>query len=381
MRVELMENFDVAVIGGGMVGCLSAYYLAQAGVGVAVIEATGIGSQASGNSAGGLNPLHGAGIPGPLSALAEESFRLHIRLWRELEEATSTAFHPRFVKRLFLSFDEPGVVTLQNARSIYEIRDGFSAEFLDKADVMRLEPRINSEVRSALYTEGNAAVEPLSYNQAIAEAAVLKGALIRKARVTNLEVDKGAGMVKRVILDDGQITCGDVVVATGAWANKSSEWLNVPILVEPVKGEMLLMDLPGPHLLHDISLGEIAVYCRGVDGRVWLGATETRDQGYNNEPTDGARRLLLKGGIRLMPAIAHAKVVRQTSGLRPVTPDLLPIIGKAPGWRNVYVATGAGKKGTLISAGMGKAISDLITQGCTSLPIEHARPDRFLHAE
>jgi glycine oxidase len=363
-----------------MVGCLSAYYLAQAGVRVAVIEATGIGSQASGNSAGGLNPLHGAGIPGPLSALAEESFRLHLRLWRELEGATQIAFHPRFVKRLFLSFDEVGVTALQNARSIYQMRDGFSAEFLDKADVMRLEPRINPEVLCALYTEGNAAVEPLAYNQAIAEAAVLRGALIRKGRVTNLDVDKSAGMVKRVILEDGQIACGHVVVATGAWSNKSSEWLNVPIPVEPVKGEMLLIDLPGPRVLHDISFGYVSVYCRGADDRVWLGATETRDQGYNNEPTDEARRVLLEGGIKLMPAIAHAKVVRQTSGLRPVTPDFLPIIGKAPGWGNVYIATGAGKKGTLISAGMGKAISDLITQGRTSMPIEHARPDRFLYS-
>lgn len=375
-----MENIDVAIIGGGMVGCLSAYYLAQAGVSVAVIEGTGIGTQASGNSAGGLNPLHGAGIPGPLSGLAEESFRLHLRLWHELEGAALTAFHPRFVKRIFLSFDEVGVVALQNARFIYQTRDGFSAELLDTAGIKRLEPRINPEVLYALYTEGNAAVEPLAYNQAIAEAAVLKGAVIREARVTNLDVDKSAGRVKRVIFDDGQIACGHVVVATGAWSNKAAEWLNVPIPVEPVKGEMLLIDLPGPRVLHDISFGNVSVYCRGADDRVWIGVTETRDQGYNNEPTDEARRVLLEGGIKLMPAIAHAKVVQQTSGLRPVTPDSLPIVGKAPGWGNVYLATGAGKKGTLISAGMGKAISDLITQGRTSMPIEHARPERFFHA-
>ncbi len=375
-----MENIDVAIIGGGMVGCLSAYYLAKAGVSVAVIEGTGIGTQASGNSAGGLNPLHGAGIPGPLSALAEDSFRLHLRLWRDLEGAAPTAFHPRFVKRLFLSFDEVGVVALQKARSIYQTRDGFSAELLDTAGIKRLEPRINPEVLCALYTEGNAAVEPLAYNQAIAEAAVLKGAVIRKARVTNLDVNKSAGRVKRVIFDDGQIACGHVVVATGAWSNKAAEWLNVPIPVEPVKGEMLLIDLPGPRVLHDISFGDVSVYCRGADDRVWIGVTETRDQGYNNEPTDEARRVLLEGGIKLMPAIAHARVVQQTSGLRPVTPDSLPIVGKAPGWVNVYLATGAGKKGTLISAGMGKAIADLITQGRTSMPIEHARPERFLHA-
>jgi glycine/D-amino acid oxidase-like deaminating enzyme len=79
----------------------------------------------------------------------------------------------------------------------------------------------------------------------------------------------------------------------------------------------------------------------------------------------------------LVPDLAQARLVLQTACLRPVTPDWLPIIGQAPSWDNVYLATGAGKKGILLSPGMGKAIADLMTQGSTSLSIGPCAPERF----
>jgi glycine/D-amino acid oxidase-like deaminating enzyme len=78
-----------------------------------------------------------------------------------------------------------------------------------------------------------------------------------------------------------------------------------------------------------------------------------------------------------MPAMADATLVEHTACLRPVTPDWLPIIGRAPGWENAYVATGGAKKGILLATGMGKAIADLITTGSTALPIAPYAPERF----
>ena len=75
--------------------------------------------------------------------------------------------------------------------------------------------------------------------------------------------------------------------------------------------------------------------------------------------------------------MAQAKLVLQTACLRPVTADWLPIVGRAPGWDNVYLATGAGKKGILLSPGMGQATADLITRGNTPLSIGPCRPERF----
>jgi len=137
------------------------------------------------------------------------------------------------------------------------------------------------------------------------------------------------------------------------------------------------MELPEPLLVHDFSSGGVSLFHR-KDGLVWVGATE-ESCGFDVRPSESARRYLLERATRLMPAMAEAKIVRHTACLRPVTPDWLPIIGKAPGWDNVYLATGAGRKGILLSTGMGKAISDLMTEGSTRLPISPFVPGRFIH--
>ena len=86
----------------------------------------------------------------------------------------------------------------------------------------------------------------------------------------------------------------------------------------------------------------------------------------------------MNGAVRLMPGLAQARLVLHTACLRPVTPDWLPIVGRAPGYDNIYFTTGAGKKGILLSPGMGKATADLITQGGTSISIKPCSPDRFV---
>ena len=85
----------------------------------------------------------------------------------------------------------------------------------------------------------------------------------------------------------------------------------------------------------------------------------------------------MKGATRLIPEMAQSKLVLQTACLRPVTPDWLPIIGRAPGWENAYLATGAGKKGILLSPAIGKAVAELITKGSTEISIEGFDPGRF----
>ena len=79
----------------------------------------------------------------------------------------------------------------------------------------------------------------------------------------------------------------------------------------------------------------------------------------------------------MVPDLADAKLVKHTACLRPVTPDWLPVLGRASGWDNVYLATGAGKKGILLATGIGKSVADLITTGETSFSIQGYSPERF----
>ena len=373
----MVETSDVVIAGGGVAGCAVAYYLAKAGVRATIVEREGVGTQASGYSSGGLNPLQGAGIPGPLGPLAMESFRMHREMWGSLRSESAIEFGPRTVSIVRVAFDDSEIPELEETHAIFQAADGFSAHWMSGDDVRALDSRISPGVARGLYTYGNTALDSYLYTLALSKAAERLGATVRRAAVRGLRT--ASGRVTGVLLEDGEVACDAVVLATGPWSRQAGDWLGVPLPVEPLKGEHLRTELPGAPLDHEFSGGHVSVYHRW-DGLVRVGATE-ESRGFDLQPSESARKTLLEGATRLMPAMAEAKIVKHTACLRPVTPDWLPIIGRTPGWENVYMATGAGKKGILIGPGMGKAIADLITLGTTQLSVGSFGPERFGDSE
>jgi glycine/D-amino acid oxidase-like deaminating enzyme len=272
-----------------------------------------------------------------------------------------------------VAFDESEFAAMKETLEIFEQVRGFSAHWLDDAGLREMEPRVSSEAIRALYTYGNATLTSFDYTLALAEAAKRSGAEIRTGEVTGLETD--GNKVTGVKLADGGIACNAVVIASGPWSGGAASWLGVKIPVEPLAGEIVRVEAPGGVLQQDFSGAGASLYQR-ADGLVWVGATEVR-RGFDDQPSEEGRSTLLKGAVKLMPCLKDARIVKQTACLRPVTPDWLPIIGKAPGWENAFLATGAGKKGILISPGIGKATADLIASGKTDLPITPFAPERF----
>ena len=373
----MADSSEVVIVGGGAAGCSVAYHLALAGVKVTVIEEAGVGTQASGFSAGGLNPLQGTGIPGPLGPLAIESYDMHLALWDDLKEQTGIDYDGRIISLLKVAFDEDELPDLEETEELFSAADGFEARWLDPQDVADLEPRLASGIIRGVYARGNAALDSYKYTLALVEAAEKLGTTVRSASVHGLE--RNSGRITAVVLGDGTISCGQVVLAMGPWSRKAEPWLDAYIPVDPLKGEILRMDLPGPGLTHDISGGGGSLHPK-PDGLVWCGTTEEW-RGFDKQLSGSAHQSILEGAIRLVPDMAQAHLSLQTACLRPVTPDWLPIIGRAPGWDNVYLATGAGKKGILLSPGIGKAIADLMTQGETTLSIGAFDPARFTAME
>ena len=369
----MTDTSEVVVIGGGAAGCAATYYLARGGAGVTVIEREGVGTQASGYSAGGLNPLQGTGIPGPLGGLAMASFRLHLGLWDELKEGTGIDYQGRIISLVKVAFGEPDLPELQETLDVFNEADGFEAHWLGPAAVAELEPRITSDVIAGVYARGNAALDSYKYTLALADAGKKLGASFRPGRVCGVE--KANGRVTGVLLEDGKLACDHLVLAMGPWSRRAEAWLDSYIPVDPLKGELLRTRLPGVTLAHDLSGGGGSLHPK-PDGRIWCGTTEEW-RGYDKQPSDSARDAILQGAIKLVPEMAQAQVVEHTACLRPVTPDWLPILGRAPGWENVYLATGAGKKGILLSPGMGKAVADLVTRRVSDLPVEGFSPSRF----
>lgn len=367
---------DVAIIGGGAAGCAVAYYLAKAGVKSVVIEREGIATQASGYNDGGINPLQGAGIPGPLSALAAESFRMHASLADALEDESGVRYHYKRIAMLTAAFNDADIAEMQETLDLFQAADGgFEARWLDAAELRRLEPRISPAAERGLYAYGNATLLGYEYTLALWRAAERQGASLLEGEAVGLQTD-GSRVTGVALADGGVLGCGAVAIASGPWCADAADWLGVNIPVKPLKGEIVRLRLAGTPIAYDSAGADVTVGNR-ADGLVWVASTEEW-RGFDKQPSASARKALLDGATTLMPTLAaDAEVAMHTACLRPVTADWMPIIGAAPGWDNAYLATGAGRKGILISPGIGKAIADLLTAGETALSVGEFGAGRF----
>lgn len=359
-----------AVIGAGCTGVFAALALARRGHLVTIFDPDGAASHASGQNPGGLNPLYGPGIPGPLTALASEAFALHRETWESLEP--DGLWDGRIKQRLNLAFDESDVDRLGTMAQWYTAASGFSAEWLDPAEVHHMQSGVAESVQGGLLVGGDGRVSAPHYVRAVLDLAVGLGATLAHERVTGIAATAGA--VHAVTTATGSYDCDGVVVATGPWSDGPASWLDLELPVSPLKGEMILVETSEP-LSIDLAWRSGALYHAGKD-RIWLAGTE-HARGFDEEPSEAGLDEILRLTTHMMPAVQEFTIVDRWAALRPMTPDGSPIIGLAPGWDNVCLATAGGRKGMLFSAAMGHAAADLLDEGTTDLSIEPCAPLRF----
>jgi glycine/D-amino acid oxidase-like deaminating enzyme len=357
---------DVVVVGAGITGSYTAWLLAQSGLDVTLVERAGIARQASANNPGGINPLHGPGIAGPMLSLAMHAYHLHRRHQAAVAALSGRQFHLRTITRLEIALSESEYAGLGPAYALYNNTEGFSAEWLDRAAALRVEPGLHPDIAGGLMLQGNCMVDAHQYTLALAEASVRCGARRMQGAVTG--TGKVADRVTSVCIDGNELACGAAVFATGAWAGDIHDWLGVRVPIEPVKGELLQVRLRDRSLPHHITRGPAGLYSM-ANGDIMLGGTRER-AGYDIEPSESGYRHIMAGTERLFPGVTGAIPVKKRAALRPSTPDSLPIVGRLPGWENAYVATGGGTKGMLMSAAMAGMITDLITGSQNDAPEE-----------
>ena len=362
------------IVGGGVIGCAIAYYLRKAGMPVVVVDQGEIGAEASSAAAGLLAPLGSISSPGAFADLLLASFARFPALVPELEEASGGR----------VEYEQTGALrVVRNARHIANLRKrmeawrplGLRMDWLEGDEARRYEARLSPEVCAAIYAPEESQIRASRVAPAFAQAAERNGATFANhCRVTGIHYANGR--VSGVVTEQGEsIACDHLVVATGAWSAQWSEWLGIPLPVSPQRGQILALRQPEPPLRH-IIFGEAIYLAPKQDGTIIVGATK-EEAGFEKHLTAGGVSWLLNSAVRLVPALEQCSIERMWAGLRPHTPDNQPILGSAPGWKNVTLATGHGSVGIILSAITGEASAELVTTGFTPELIRPFTVERF----
>jgi hydrogen cyanide synthase HcnC len=382
---------DVIVVGGGVIGCAVACELAGRSVRVLLVD-RGLPGRATSASAGGLWPVgeavglgcgviyhaaQGAGGPQPLPDVFRDflarSNALFPTLAGELHGQTGidVEYAPG-AGLLFVIYEEGERAFVERvARSLPA---GTRLDVLAPAEVARLEPRLTRDLLGAALLPDEHQVNPMLLAEAFKRAAVRRGATFRHGtRVTGLR--RRGDRVVGVEVGEELLSCHTVVNAAGAWAGGLAATAGLELPVAPVRGQIVLTEALPPIL--NACLSTSACYlAQKAHGEVLIGST-TEDAGFDTAVTPQALRSLCRGAMRAVPLLGRVGVKRVWSGLRPGTPDELPILGPVPGLSGYVNAAGGFRTGIVASPLTGRVVADLVTGEEPCFPVGAFSVARF----
>ena len=351
---------DVIVVGGGLIGLACATAIAREGVRALVVSSSEQGA-ASGVSAGILAPSVGD----PPASARELGFAA-----RDLYPDYVAALASRTGRRV--SLDRSGVleVALHESEMI-ALRARLQGEStcIDASTLAGLEPSLAPAV-GAVFHPLDGAVDAAALLDAVRDDAERDPrVLFSPGRVTRVHPGHGPAVVE--VEDGARLEADVIVVAAGAWAS-SIQGLPRPLPVVPVRGQILAVDNPRPHRVIMGSRGYLV-----HRGNQSLAGSTMEYVGYDASPTHDGASEIRQIARELSPSLDGCPVVAHRAGLRPITPDFLPIVGRDPDHDGLLYACGHSKNGVLLAALTAKIIADLVARGSTGVEITPYAPARF----
>ncbi|MEO8457944.1 MAG: glycine oxidase ThiO [Chloroflexota bacterium] len=360
---------NVVVVGGGVIGCSIAFHLQKAGAQVTLLERGVIGGEASSAAAGMLiAPIEDTGK----------------RVFDELRRASLNAYpvlidEVQRMSKMDVEYKVPGM--LRTARSeeaarqlkrIGQRQKGF--EWVEGLALRELEPALEEHILGAAYCATDSDLNPGVLTQALAKAAEKLGAKVKTKTMLTGFIGRGSHM-EGVSTNLGDLRAVDaLVLAAGPWTEPLSLRLSLRLPTPPMRGQMLAYK---SKVLRHAIWGEDGYLVPKPRGQIFAGAT-IEDVGFRKTTTARALAGLRRMATALVPALSTASIASSWAGLRPGTPDGLPIIGRFPGKDNVYVASGHFRNGVLLAPVTGRLIADLVCYGRTDRRLKAFSPERFV---
>lgn len=382
---------EVVVIGGGVIGTSIAYHLAREGAEVMIVEADDLASGASGACDGFL-------------FLQSKQPGTHLELARE-----SLALYPELADDLDVDIEYNRCGSLVLARTADELKAlkagvkkmktaGLDVEMVTEAELKKLAPAISEGVKGASLCKDDAQVNPTLLTLGLAKkAGDLGSTILINCKVENIVIMNER--VRELRTSVGSIHTRKVVCAAGVGSNQIGKMAIIDIPVMPRKGQILVtepVDRILEHIVADfdyltaktgaeeggqkdeeakrLGLGFTAEQTRS--GNILLGSTR-EFTGFDAETTTEAINAIAKNAIEVMPRIKDLDVIRSFAGLRPYSPDGLPILGTVKGIKGFYLATGHSGDGVSLAPITGKLMAELILYSETSLDLKPFSLARF----
>jgi hydrogen cyanide synthase HcnC len=389
---------DVVVVGGGVIGCATAYYAARRGLRVTLVDQPKPG-RATSASAGGLWPIGesaglGCGVilyktllakgdvaegPGPEQLpktfidFAMQSNGMFPQLAEELRLDAGMDIELEATSLLFLMYDESDVTF---ARALVDTFPGGreAIDWLSPDEVAAAEPALTRELCGALRFRGDDQVNPYKTADALRAGAVRHGArLLTHTEVTGIEVADGRVVAVRTAAE--RLPTGIVVNAAGAWAREVGQMVGLDVPVRPIRGQIVCTTALPPTFTACLSTTDCYL-AQKHHGEIIIGST-TEDVGFDSGVTPNAIQTLCAGAVRAVPGLAEINVKRVWSGLRPGSPDELPVLGSVEGLLGYLNACGHFRTGIVTAPLTGSMLAGLMMGEKPSYPVEPFLLSRF----
>lgn len=416
-----MIKTDVLIIGGGSIGLNAAYYLLKSGRGVTLVDQAAIGVGSSAGNAGHIVPSHIVPLAAPgiiptalkwLLFDAENSpFGMKISLdpaylawllrfaWACSDTNVQRGIPPltslgllsaqNFAEMIAAEgFDchyrETGLLFLYKTESAFEggkheaellHQHGLPAEVLDKAEVHRREPAALSDIIAGVHFTGDSSLNPTKFLQLLTERVREMGADLRP-NTPVARIESEGGKITRVVTPAGEFEPQQVVLAAGAWSPLVVKDLGLNLPVQPARGFSLTMSATQTMPSQALILGERRVAVTPMGDKLrFTGRLEVGNMSTTPNPKYIAQ---IERAVREYIRMDEKLEIQETwAGLRPTTPDGLPILGLSPRHKNLILATGHAMLGLSLGPGSGQVVAEIANGAKTAFDLSPLSVSRF----
>jgi gamma-glutamylputrescine oxidase len=383
---ELPPSAEVVVIGGGMLGCWTAYWLARSGVQVVLLEATAIGWGATGRNGGFLTAGTALGYPALIETVGLDDAR---RLQHLTLEGQALAFEVIAEEQISCELRQTGSLGLATDQETLEMmrdsstrlqEDGFDGEVMDRDQVQALiGVALGEQIVGGTFRAGDAMLHSTRYLTGIARAAERHGASLVRARVTGLEA---AGAETKVRTDRGTVTTSNVIVALNAWSDTLIP--DLTSLVVPTRGQIIAY-APSPIVFRTATSADVTVtgeyWQQMPDGTIVIGGRRAdapeHDLGVREMvPTPEVTAKIEETLPSLFPSLTSLTVARRWAGPMAFTADYLPVVDAIPGLASSWFAGGFNGHGMPFGPRIGQLLAEAVTSGTLPPVLQPLRKDR-----